>query len=352
MTDGWTAPGQPQPPDPAGAPPAYPGAGPYPYGAPYGGVPQVRRTGFAAPAGEPRPYSQLMRSPSFRWWRPLLSLVAGLAAGVVLLFAVVVAMQAAAAIAGAGSDDLEKGALGFVAGNLLLAAAIPMSMIGIALGFLRPPGWLASVELRLRWWWVARCSVWLVLWALAGTALWFALDGPPGTGGKDAALIIVLCLLTTPLQAAGEEYMMRGWLTQVVGSWLPRPEVGAVVAALVSATVFAFLHGTQNAWLFGDRWAFGIIASYLVWRTGGLEASIALHTISNISAIIPSALEGTLDDSLTVTEAPIGTVAVDVVLLLIAAAIIVKLAKRHDVRRVGPVAADEASSGPPAVAAR
>jgi membrane protease YdiL (CAAX protease family) len=279
-----------------------------------------------------------MRSPSYRWWRPLLAIVAGLLAGVVLLFAVVVALEGAAAISGLGtdSDQLEKGAFGFVSGNLLLAAAIPMSITGLVVGFLRPPGWVASVALRIRWRWLARVCVWFVIWAVLSTALWFALDGLPATGGRDAALIIVLCLVTTPLQAAGEEYMMRGWLTQAIGAWFARPKVGAVVAGLVSATVFALLHGTQNAWLFGDRWAFGIIASYLVWRTGGLEASIALHTISNISSIIPSALEGTLDDSLTITEAPVGTVAIDVVLLLIAAVVAARIAGRSGVQRLGP----------------
>jgi membrane protease YdiL (CAAX protease family) len=367
MSDGWTPPGQPPARDPGAPEPGPPPAGPSfpppgspypppatppyrapaPYGTPPGAVyphmrplefaPPVRDTGFRAPAGEPRPYPQLLRSPSYRWWRPLVGLFAGLAAGVVLLFGLIVVFQIGVIASGGEFEDLERGPLGFVSGNLLLAAAIPMSIIGVVLGFLRGPGWLASVELRIRWGWLARCSAWMAVWAAGGSMLWFALDGLPSTGGEDAALLIVLCLLTTPLQAAGEEYMMRGWLSQVIGAWFSRAAAGAVVAGLVSATVFALLHGTQNAWLFADRWAFGIIASYLVWRTGGLEAPIALHAISNISSIIPAALEGTLDDSLTITEAPIGTVAIDVVLLLIAMAVLLRIAKRRGVARLGPV---------------
>jgi membrane protease YdiL (CAAX protease family) len=255
-----------------------------------------------------------------------------------MLFGIGIAVGLAELAAGndAGSFDATTGVSGFVSGNLLLAMAIPVSMAAVTVGFLRPPTWLFSVALRMRWRWLARVSVWLVVWALGGTLLWVVLDGPPSTGGEDAALLIVLCLLTTPLQAAGEEFLMRGWLTQTIGAWFARPVPGAVVAGLASATVFALLHGTQNAWLFGDRFAFGLISSYLVWRTGGLEASIAMHTISNISAIIPSALEGTLDESLTISEAPIGTVAIDVVLLLIAAVIVVRLARRRDLQRLGP----------------
>jgi membrane protease YdiL (CAAX protease family) len=219
-------------------------------------------------------------------------------------------------------------------------------MAAVTVGFLRPPTWLLSVVLRIRWRWLAVCSAWLVGWALVATGIWFVLDGPPGTGGEQAVLLIALCLLTTPLQAAGEEFLVRGWLTQSIAAWFARPVVGAVVAGLLSATVFALLHGSQNAWLFGDRFAFGLIASYLVWRTGGLEAAIVLHSISNISAIIPAALEGTLDESLTLTEAPVGTVLIDLVMLLVAGAVVVVLARRRNIERQGPVPVSPAGPGP------
>jgi len=344
----------------AGRPPAAPGsaatagtsgrAGPsargavraaFPYGQAYGqpwSPPPAR--GFRAPAGEPRPYPQLLRSPTYRWWRPLVSLGVGVAVTGVIVIGLGIAIAFVDAATGEDvTTPLSEGPVGFLFTNLIIAAAIPVSMAAVTLGFLRPPTFLLSVVLRMRWRWMAVCSAWLVGWALVATGLWFALDGLPSTGGEQAVLLIALCLLTTPLQAAGEEFLVRGWLTQSIGAWFARPVAGAVVAGLVSATVFALLHGTQNAWLFGDRFAFGVIASYLVWRTGGLEAAIALHAISNISAIIPSALEGTLDESLTLTEAPVGTVLIDVVMLLVAAVIVVVLARRRGVERLGPLPA-------------
>lgn len=294
--------------------------------------------------GEPevdaRPYPQLMRGLTYRWWRPLLSLVGGvlITAGVLLWFAI-----AASLIEGAfgadGTDVVESGPIGFVLGNLLIALGTPVAMAAIGVAFLRPPQWMLSVELRMRWRWFASCVGVLVVWALAASAVWFVLDGPPDTGGEDALLLIVLCLLTTPLQAAGEEFLVRGWISQSIAAWFSRPLPGAVAAGLVSAVIFAFLHGSQNVWLFGDRLAFGLIASYLAWRTGGLEAPIALHTVGNISAIIPAALEGTLDEALLISEAPVGQVIVDVGSLLLAAAAIVFLARRLRVRRLGPAPA-------------
>jgi membrane protease YdiL (CAAX protease family) len=326
-------------------PPPAPGQPPYqvyPYGPPYGqpwAPPPRRPFGFRAPVGEPRPYPQLLRSPGFRWWQPLVSIAAGVGVTIVALIGIGVVTGLLAAVTGQEPEafDLTEGPIGFVVGNLLLAAAIPIAIAAVALGFLRPPTWLFSVVLRIRWRWLAVCTVWLTVWAVAGTVFWFVLDGLPSTGGEDAALLIVLCFLTTPLQAAGEEFLTRGWLTQTIGSCFARPVLGAVVAGVVSALVFALLHGTQNAWLFGDRLAFGLVASYLVWRTGGLEAAIVLHAIANISAIIPAALEGTLDDSLTITEAPIGTVAIDVVMLVIAGVLVVWLARRRGVERFGPL---------------
>jgi uncharacterized protein len=350
-------------PSPAGPPGAYPpgypppGAYPPPAGAypppgawtPYGQY-QPPARGFRAPAGEPRPYHQLLRSPSYRWWRPVVSLAVGIAVAFVAVIGTAVVVGALLAAFGDGpaaESSLTEGPGGFLAGNLLIAVGTPVAMVAIVAGFLRPPAWLVSVELRPRWDWLARVSGVLVVWAVVGSLVWFVLSGWPGTGGDQALLLIVLCLLTTPLQAAGEEFLVRGWITQSVGAWFARPLPGAVVAGLVSATVFALLHGSQNVWLFGDRFVFGLIASYLVWRTGGLEAAIALHTISNISSIIPAALEGSLDDALTLTSAPVGTVALDVVMLLVAAFVVVWLARRRGVTRLGPVA-PSAQGAPPA----
>ncbi len=83
-----------------------------------------------------------------------------------------------------------------------------------------------------------------------------------------------------------------------------------------------------------DRLAFGIAASWLVWRTGGLEASIALHVLNNLGAFIVAILTGSMKDALTVTTAAPGEVLVDVVLIAAGAAAIDWLARRSAVRRM------------------
>ena len=66
----------------------------------------------------------------------------------------------------------------------------------------------------------------------------------------------VVILLTTPLQAIGEEYLFRGYLLQAVGSLFG----SRWVAIVATATLFALAHGAQNFPLFFDRFAFGLIA--------------------------------------------------------------------------------------------
>ena len=89
-----------------------------------------------------------------------------------------------------------------------------------------------------------------------------------------------MILLTSPLQAIAEEVFFRGYLLQALGSLVAQPWFGVVV----SAVVFALLHGVQNPPLFAARLAFGLLAGVLVWRTGGLEAGIAAHIVNNVFA--------------------------------------------------------------------
>jgi membrane protease YdiL (CAAX protease family) len=69
-----------------------------------------------------------------------------------------------------------------------------------------------------------------------------------------------------------------------------------------TAVVFALFHGVQNPWLFGSRLVFGLLAGILVWRTGGLEAAVAIHVINNLCALGLATVTGTVSDIRTMTE--------------------------------------------------
>ena len=104
--------------------------------------------------------------------------------------------------------------------------------------------------------------------------------------------------LTSPLQAAAEEVFFRGYLQQALGTLAASPWVSVVG----SAAIFAFYHGVQNLPLFLARFAFGLLAGWLVIRTGGLEAGIAAHVVNNVAAFVLAGLFDTISGARTKTD--------------------------------------------------
>jgi membrane protease YdiL (CAAX protease family) len=204
---------------------------------------------------------------------------------------------------------------------------------------------------RVRWRLLAGYAGFAVLLMGVSAGVGFVLPGSGGLPGlhlPPAGELIALTavfLLTTPLQAAGEEFLFRGYLAQAIGSWIPTRVAALLVTAPVTALLFALAHGPQDPWLFADRFGFGIAASVLVWVTGGLEAAIALHALNNLAAFAFSTLTGTLDSSVTATDAPAPGVALDLVTLTVFTAGVWLWTVRRRVRTVSDVAAPRGDAG-------
>ncbi len=305
------------------------------------------------PPTSPRPYTQVLRGVRHRWWRPLVStavVLAGIVVGLVIstvAIAVGIFLDPGLSVMDltgrAGTQELLTTWWVFVVNNLFLAFGIPLAMLAVWAGHAWRPRWVLSVVGTIRWRYLGEASLAsLVLLGLA-TGLTFALD-PATTWApeRDAVIILVAVLLTTPFQAAGEELIFRGWLSQAVGSWFAGALVGAVVAGGVSAALFALAHGSQGPWLFADRFAFGVVASILAWRTGGLEAGIAAHTLNNMVIFVPVVLTGQLAGALDPGDATWVQFASDVVVLSLLVVVLDRLARRRRLVRtttlpVGPV---------------
>ncbi len=251
----------------------------------------------AAPPG--LPYQQIHRGvprATAGWWRPVLGTTA-LVAAMLLVVPLMWQVPFAVGYLVTGQpvfdsmdrllDLTDPTPAGLAYLNLVLATAIPVTwLINRSVHGLRPR-WLASVTPGLRWRWLLTClglSV-LALFATLVVSVLVPASGAEGTemGGqlndfttttRDFLLVV---LLLTPLQAAGEEYVFRGYLTQAFGGLFARPWVAVGGPALL----FALAHGGQSAPVFFDRFAFGLVAGVLVIRTGGLEAGLAMHVLNN-----------------------------------------------------------------------
>lgn len=293
----------PQPPVPAGQgypwPPAATGPQPPPYPWPGGGPvtwPPPPSRPEALPVLE-REYHEFFRAPAFRWWKPLLSLlmfVATWLAGNLVLTSLALGYDVAT-----GRTDLSELTPGssmaeqlaavmtpmmFAANNVSLALAVPLAGLAAWAVHRQRPRWLSSIAGRFRWglfWRFILIAAGVLGLSLGAQVL---LGGGVGelTWNGDSLFLIVTIVLTTPFQAAGEEYALRGLATRAIGSWFTSRRVGLVVAAAVTAVVFMSLHVAEDAWLNGFYLLFAVLASVMVWRTGGLEAAVALHVANNL----------------------------------------------------------------------
>ena len=240
---------------------------------------------------------------------PIITGLAGMLAGFVLLYPGVAGLLAALGWLARGKqgtyDAYWVRAMGFeypeglAATSLGLAAIIPLVLLMVRFVHQRRPVWLSSVQPGLRWRYML---IVFVVAAIVMNAQYWVTTGRTEfhwNPSPQLAFWLVAILLTTPLQAAGEEYLFRGYLMQVIGAAVRQKWV----TVLVSGAAFMAVHGTQSVSLMVDRFAFGTIMGALVVLTGGLEAAIAAHAANNVFAFGYAALSGGVAAARSMTDA-------------------------------------------------
>lgn len=187
--------------------------------------------------------------------------------------------------------------------NLSLAAAIPLAILLQRAFFGVKGGWLASVTGRFRWRWLGRLALVIVPVWVVYVGISVALD-PGGELRIDGGVLLMLAivLITTPLQAAGEEYGTRGLIQRSAGSWFANPVVAFIVGTVLSGAIFASAHFAADPWLIAYYFVFGVSGSIAARGTGGLEAPVLVHAVNNVLLFIPAALLGQLDQGIDRSE--------------------------------------------------
>ncbi len=299
-------------------------------------------------------YHRLLRAaPRGRWWALL---------GVVLLGLLMTVLQTALLLAlavwltvggldpgtawerASGQGEVTPGFLAAV--NLGWAVMIPVA-VGLvwALHGLRP-GWASSVVRRLRWRWLLTCLGLALATLVVTLAVGSVVPAPPGGASVEGGLndftsttrdFLLVVLLLTPLQAAGEEYAFRGYLTQAFGGLVGNARVALVVAVVMPALLFALLHGPQDGPTFVTRFAFGLVAGVLVVLTGGLEAGIAMHVLNNFLAFGLALAFSDMDTALRPTDGSWWGLPVTLTQSMVYLGIVVWWARRHGIASSVPV---------------
>ncbi|QIS41584.1 CPBP family intramembrane metalloprotease [Clavibacter capsici] len=225
-----------------------------------------------------------------------------------------------------------------LATNLSLAALIPVSMLLQRWLFGVRMGAMSSIAGRFRWRWLGRVALVMVPVFLVYIGVTFALD-PTGDIRLDGEVIafLVIILLTTPLQSAGEEYGFRGLVQRSVGSWFRSTRVALVVGALVSSSLFALAHLAEDPWLIAYYFVFGISATISARMTGGLEAPVLIHALNNTLLFLPTALLGQMSESMDRSAGSGGPFMLLPMVVVLGSALLTGWwARRHRVEAVAP----------------
>ena len=236
------------------------------------------------------------------WWTPLAVAGLGFAFYVALTVVVLVIVFAVASVdptvldrmlalsENPSIDTRDPFLLLLLLGTIVLM--LPCYVLASLIVNGRRVGLVSSAAGRLRWRWMLVCG--LVALVLYGAFALISLVLPGAASTGEAApnpqwvVSLVLILVLVPFQSAAEEYVFRGFLMQAIGRWLRHP----AWAILLPVPLFVMGHlydvlGQINVGLFA------VAAGWLAWRTGGLEAAIALHVVNNLSGFLLSLAAGT-----------------------------------------------------------
>jgi membrane protease YdiL (CAAX protease family) len=104
------------------------------------------------------------------------------------------------------------------------------------------------------------------------------------TVGATTIAIILVTLVATPMQSAGEEIAFRGALIPAAGSWFRNTRLAIAFGMLVSGVLFALIHVTLDPWFLAYLIVFSVCTATMGLISGGLEAAMAFHVTNNVIA--------------------------------------------------------------------
>lgn len=171
----------------------------------------------------------------------------------------------------------------FQAGNMVaLALLVPWSMAIQRWLYNVPGASLHSVASRFRFDLFGRAILFAgPLWVLV-----IVLSAVPGKpvmwNSGDLIGMFVVTMLITPLQAAGEEYGLRGLVFRVAGSWTSGRRSGLLLGMAISSLIFVAIHLSPDPWHNLYYLAPAVSFAIITWRTGGLEVAVVVHALNNL----------------------------------------------------------------------
>lgn len=259
------------------------------------------------------------------WWRYLVTIVASwgiqiiAAVGVVLLFVIFLIAQRGI-YAGLDVQSIQSDPT-FNIVLTLVGFALSFFVFYLCIRFIHYRSFVSIIttKSKIRWNKI-----------LKGAAMWFSILGiitivsflispasyqvtfSPTTFG----MLLILSLITFPIQASFEEVFFRGYLMQGFGLLTKKP----VIPILATSIVFGIGHImngtslTMDIFLFIETAIIGIMLGAVTLSENGIETAIGIHVINNLYAVLivstPGGIFGNLPSILTTSSNPYTDLAV------------------------------------------
>lgn len=222
---------------------------------------------------------------NYKWHKPLVTIILSAVIFFILTFVLGAIFQLAFGDISAGlSDSYESlNTLGPASlfSYMILVITIPAIYLASRIVKDRPFSSYASSLGGWRWKLYFKCmAVPLVIYVLFNIASSLT-DSSTINIQQISPLMFIAFAITIPLQCIAEEYLFRGLIMQSFGSWFNIP----ILAIIIQALAFGATHSYNSIGVVTIILG-GVVYGLLAWKTNGIEASSALHTINNLTVFI------------------------------------------------------------------
>lgn len=222
---------------------------------------------------------------NYKWYKPLVTIILSAVIFFILTFVLGAIFQLAFGDISAGlSDSYESlNTLGPASlfSYMILVITIPAIYLASRIVKDRPFSSYASSLGGWRWKLYFKCmAVPLVIYVIFNIASSLT-DSSTINIQQISPLMFIAFAITIPLQCIAEEYLFRGLIMQSFGSWFNIP----ILAIIIQALAFGATHSYNSIGVVTIILG-GVVYGLLAWKTNGIEASSALHTINNLTVFI------------------------------------------------------------------
>ncbi|HEY3887170.1 MAG TPA: CPBP family intramembrane glutamic endopeptidase [Caulobacteraceae bacterium] len=218
------------------------------------------------------------------WWRYLLAIVVAIVTWLVLDVAIVFGLTVSRLMPPDVAAELTRPShpLVFFGGNGMAFATL-IAGLAIAARLIQRKRFTDIVG---QWRW-SRFAAGLGVWAaclVAATLVDFLLrpSGFRWIASPATATLAVAAIFGLGVQTFAEEFIFRGYLTQAFLLASKRP----LAAAILSGLVFGALHIPNGVPQALNAVLFGIVASLIAIRTGGIAFTYGMHLINNLAGAV------------------------------------------------------------------